>query len=333
MENTALYSDIHFSSPVVDAHCDTLTVLRKQNRRLGQKSGAGHVDLPRLLSGGVNLQFFAAFVGPDYRDDPLARALEIFDLFFEEMNACADLAEPVFAYPDIERAISRGKVAALLTVEGGEALAGRLEVLRMFYRLGVRGLTLTWNGRNELADGVSESGTGGGLTGFGAAVVREMNRLGMVVDVSHISPRGFWDVIRESAGPVIASHSNCRALCDHPRNLEDDQIRALADTGGVVGLCFYPDFVHREAPSLDSWLDHVEYVAGLAGVRCIGIGSDFDGIESVIPEMADATRLPLVTEGLLKRGFSPEEVRMILGGNFLRVLSQVLRDDKKASTI
>lgn len=324
MQKDLKFLDIHFSSTVVDAHCDTLTALRKENRRLGQESGAGHLDLPRLLFGGVNLQFFAAFIAPEYRDNPLARALEILDIFFEEAAAGSDLVEPVLTYPDIDRIISLGKVAAFLTVEGGEALAGRLEVLRIFYRLGVRGLTLTWNGRNELGDGVGESGTGGGLTAFGKAVVREMNRLGMVIDVSHLSPRGFWDVMSESVKPVIASHSNCKALCDHPRNLDDHQIKTLAAGGGVVGLCFYPDFIHKELPRLEYLLDHAVHLASLGGVDCIGIGSDFDGMEAAIPELADVTRLPLFTEGLLKRGFSAEEVRKILGGNLLRVLGRVL---------
>ncbi len=324
MEHGHEYDDIHYTSAVVDAHCDTLTVLVKQGRRLGQKSGAGHVDLPRLIFGGVNLQFFAAFIGPEFRADPLARALEIIDLFYEEMAENACLVEPVYTYDDIQKIISQKKVAALLTLEGGEALAGRIEVLRAFHRLGVRGVTLTWNGRNELGDGVLESGTGGGLTRFGVAVVREMNRLGMVVDVSHLSEHGFRDVLRESGKPVIASHSNCRSLCDHPRNLHDWQIKALAAAGGVVGLCFYPAFVHRNKPSLETWLHHARHLADLAGVDCIGIGSDFDGMEYSIPEIFDSTRLPLVAGGLLKSGFSREEVQKILGGNFLRVLKQVL---------
>lgn len=324
MKNDTLYRDLHFTSTVVDAHCDTLTALEKQGRRLGEKSGAGHLDLPRMFLGGVSLQFFAAFVGPGYKDNPLARALEIFDVFYREMSDNHHLAEPVLSFGDIDRILSGKKVAALLTVEGGEALAGRLEVLRIFYRLGVRGITLTWNGRNELGDGVSEERSGGGLTGFGAAVVREMNRLGMVVDVSHLSESGFRDVLKESGRPVIASHSNCRSLCDHPRNLDDHQIRALAAAGGVVGLSFYPHFVDTLSPSLERWLDHAEHLASIAGVDCIGIGSDFDGMEEAIPELADASCLPLVTLGLLDRGFSGGEVKKILGGNFLRVLSQVL---------
>jgi len=324
MKDRSVSSDLHFSTPVVDAHCDTLTVLGPQCRRLGENCGAGQVDLPRLFAGGVNLQFFAAFIGPRDKDNPLARALEIFDLFHREMLDWADLVEPVYSYQDIVRVLAGKKLAALLTVEGGEALAGRLEVLRIFHRLGVRSLTLTWNGRNQLADGVDESGSGGGLTSFGVSVVREMNRLGMVIDVSHLSPRGFWDVLGQSAKPVIASHSNSRKLCDHPRNLDDRQIKSLAAAGGVMGLCFYPGFVHRQSPGLESWLDHAGHVASLAGVECLGIGSDFDGMDQAIPVVSDVSGLPLVTEGLLRRGFSRPEVEKIIGGNFLRVLSQVL---------
>ena len=324
MQKKHFFMELHSSSPVIDAHCDTLTVLKKQGRNLGQRSVKGHVDLPRLFTGGVNLQFFAAFIDPLYKDNPLVRALEIFDLFYQELSENCDTMESVFSYSDIERVLSKGKIAALLTVEGGEALAGRLEVLRIFYRLGVRCLTLTWNGRNELADGVCESDTGGGLTVFGKAVVSEMNRLGMIIDVSHLSRKGFWEVLERSTKPIVASHSNCRSLCDHPRNLEDDQIKALAKMDGVVGLSFYSSFVHRESPSLESWLDHVEHLAEVAGVDYIGIGSDFDGIEAVISGLTDVSDFPRITEGLLQRGFSEEEVRKILGGNFLRVLKQVL---------
>lgn len=309
--------------PVVDAHCDTITVLREQGRVLGQKSGAGQLDLPRLIFAGVNLQFFAAFIGTKYKN-PLVRANEIFDVFFEEMAFNFDLIEPVFSYDDIDRLFISKKIAALLTVEGGEALSGRLEVLRMFYRIGVRGLTLTWNHKNELGYGVSEASSSG-LTKFGVAVVREMNRLGMVIDVSHLSIDGFWDVIRESSKPVIASHSNCRALCNHKRNLDNQQIKALAGMGGVIGLCFYPDFLDIKNPSLESVLNHAEHIANIVGVDYIGLGSDFDGMDNkVLPGLADVTFLPTVKEGLLRRGFSKTEVQKIFGGNFLRVLRTVL---------
>jgi len=322
------YKEIHACTTVVDAHCDTLTVLKSQKRQLGNLSKEGHIDLPRLILGGVNVQFFASFVSyvsPGIRtDNPLARALEIFDVFYQEMALATDRVEPAFSYNDIERIVAGQKIAALLAVEGGEALAGRIEVLRMFYRLGVRCITLTWNDRNELADGASEYGTGGGLSSFGTAVVKEMNRLGMLIDVSHLSPQGFWDVLKNSEKPVIASHSNTRSICEHQRNLSDDQIKSLAAQGGVMGLCFYPDFVGKKEPSLDMLLDHAVHVADMAGVDCLGLGSDFDGIECTLPELSDVTCLPVVTEGLFKRGFSQTDVQKILGGNFLRVLSQVL---------
>lgn len=316
--------DLHFLSPVLDAHCDPLTALDKQDRRLGQMCDRGHLDLPRLSLGGVNIQFMAAFISDQYRENPLSRAMEVFDTFYREMEDNFELVEPVYTFADINRIISLKKVAALLTVEGGRALCGRMEVLRMFYRLGVRSVTLTWNGRNELGDGVLESGSGGGLTRFGIEVVKEMNSLGMLIDVSHLSESGFWDVVGVTEKPFVASHSNCRAICDHPRNLKDDQIKALAEAGGVMGLCFYPVFLSSGEATLDTFLDHAEHLAQLAGVGCMGIGSDFDGIDSTIPEINDVTRLPLVTEGLLKRGFSDQDVQKILGGNFLRVLEKVL---------
>ncbi len=316
--------NFHFSIPVVDAHCDTLTVLGKQGRKLGVRSDIGHVDLPRLIAGGVNVQFFASFIGPEYKENPLARAMEIFDLFHKEMAVNSSIIEPAYNCADIKRILLKSKIAALLTLEGGEALAGRLEILRIFYLIGVRSITLTWNGRNELADGVLEADTTGGLTIFGREVVREMNRLGMVVDVSHLAPRGFWDVLNESDKPILATHSNCKSLCGHPRNLDDGQIKALSDSGGVMGLCFYPQFVHHRFPTLDYWFNHVEYIANISGVDCIGIGSDFDGINEVIPNLFDAKSFPIITEGLLKRGFSKLEVKKIMGGNILRVLEQVI---------
>lgn len=309
---------------IVDAHCDTLTAMEIQGRRLGEESREGHLDLPRMIKAGVKVQFFAAYISPDCRHYATIRALGLIDSFFREVSDNHQSIEHVRCYSDLERIISLGKVAALLTIEGGEALAGSLAVLRMFYRLGVRSLTLTWNGRNELADGVGESRSGGGLTEFGVAAVKEMNRLGMLIDVSHLAEAGFWDVLSHSEKPVIASHSNSRHLCDHPRNLSDRQIKALASSGGVVGLCFYPPFICRECPSLERLLDHAVHIASLAGVECIGLGTDFDGITSVAPGLEDITCLPALKEGLGLRGFSDSEVQMILGGNFLRVMEQTL---------
>ena len=321
---SSMAQELHRKSVVVDAHCDTLTALLKEKRSLGELSTSGHIDLPRMRAGGINLQFFAAFIAPEYRHTALIRVMEIIDVLYREAEQNAGYMVFVKDKNSLDKAFTEEKIAALLTIEGGEALMGELSVLRMLYLLGVRGLTLTWNGRNELADGVGE-GSAGGLTDFGKAVVREMNSLGMLIDVSHISEKGFWDVLELSAAPVIASHSNCKKLCEHRRNLTDDQILALNQGGGVVGLSFVPQFINSSEADLNSFLDHVDHVAELAGLDCIGLGSDFDGIDTVTAGLEDCTRMPFITEGLLKRGYGEEAIKKILGENFLRVIRKILR--------
>ncbi|MCL6639101.1 MAG: dipeptidase [Firmicutes bacterium] len=316
---------LHRSATVLDAHCDTLTVLGPQERSLSERSAKGHLDLPRLALGGVRVQFFAAFIAPEFKHAPVARALELIDRFYRELEQNAHLLHLVERAADIETALAAGKIAALLAVEGGEALGGELFVLRTLYRLGVRSLTLTWNGRNELADGVGEAAGGGGLTRFGKSVVREMNALGMLVDVSHLAERGFWDVLETSAHPVIASHSNCRALLDHPRNLNDRQLKALAEKGGVAGITFVPEFLAGEGASLEHVLDHIDHAVRVGGVESVGLGSDFDGVDSLPAGLDDCSLYPAITRGLVARGYGGREVEMILGGNFLRVIRQVLR--------
>ncbi|OAT86700.1 dipeptidase [Desulfotomaculum copahuensis] len=318
------HTDLHRRLTVVDAHCDFLSAAEKNRRRLSGGCG-GHVDLPRLKKGGVSLQFFAAFVPPEERELALIRVMEQIDFFYRELAENADAIMSVYNYPDIEKACAQGKIGALLSLEGGDALTGRLTVLRMLYRLGLRSITLTWNGRNELADGVGESGTRGGLTRFGREAVKEMNRLGILIDVSHLAEPGFWDVLAVSGGPLIASHANSRRLCSHPRNLSDDQIRALSARGGVIGLCFYPPFVDADNATLERLLDHAEHIISVGGVECLGLGSDFDGIESTLAGLEDVSCLPRLTEGLARRGYPEEDISRIMGGNFLRVLKTVLK--------
>jgi membrane dipeptidase len=197
------------------------------------------------------------------------------------------------------------------------------------YDLGLRALGLTWFRRTMVADGTGEEEAGGGLTRFGRAVVRECHRLGILVDVSHLSERGFWDVMRVAEGPVIASHSNARALCEHPRNLRDEQLHALAATGGVVGLNACPDFVDPSAPSLDRLLDHAAHMSEVMGPGHVGLGLDLleylPGYEDKrLPGLADASEAPAITAGLLARGASDGEIRGLLGQNWLRVWHQVL---------
>ncbi len=303
-------------------------------RRLGERLADTHVDLPRLIEAGVSGQFFACYIEPEHViHRPLERALELIETFYAEAAANPDRLVPATGPAAIREAGRQGKVAGVLTIEGGEVLQGNLAVLGALHRLGVRALTLTWNFRNALADGVAETRTGGGLTRFGVEVVKEMGRLGMLVDVSHLSERGFWQVLEEATGPVVATHSNARAVCDHPRNLTDDQIKALAARGGVMGLNAAPAFVRQGAgqpgpdgrvvtATLDGLLDHADHVVELVGAEHLGLGLDLDGTWATPEGLADVSDLPALTRGLLERGYPPEAVRAILGGNWLRVMEE-----------
>ncbi len=319
--------NLHHESIVVDMHADTLLDVLKGKRRLADQGKGGHVDLSRLRRGGVRVQFFACFIEPEYKPErALKQALRLLDAFYREEEANRSELQLATSVEEIQGIAAAGKIAAILSIEGGEALERDLGVLRIFYRLGVRSLCLTWNERNYLADGVAEGRAGGGLTRFGVEVVRELNRLGMLVDVSHLGERGFWDVLEVSTSPVIASHSNARALCDHPRNLTDQQIRALAAHGGVVGINFAPHFLAEDGNAcLDAVVAHIEYLLELVGPDHVGLGSDFDGIEKTPRGLEDVRFLPELTEALLARGIDAETVQKVLGRNILRVMDQVFR--------
>jgi len=315
-------SRLHRAAPVVDAHCDALSLL-VERLALGGEEAAGQVTPERLKQGGVNLQCFAVFVAPRHRGSYLRRVLEQIDTFYRFLSLYAGELMPVCDQASLEGALVAGKIGAVLCVEGGHVLEGSLSVLRVLRRLGVSCLTLTWNGRNELADGVLESETGGGLTSFGREVVQEMERLGMVVDVAHLAAAGFWDVLSLTRMPVIASHANARALCNHPRNLADEQVRALAARGGVIGVSFVPEFVDPEKPTLERVVDHIEHLAAVGGVACVGLGSDFDGTPQTVAGLEDPSCLPAITEALVRRGWREEDIRKVLGENFLRVFRDV----------
>lgn len=313
----------HHDCLVVDAHVDTALAVWR-GRSLGRRAAVGHVDLPRLAQGGVNVQVFAHFIEPEYKPErSLPRFLELLDAFLTAVDENAERIAVVTSMGAAAAAVAQGKVAAVLAIEGGEALAGRLAVLRVFYRLGVRLIGLTWNERNDLAVGAGAAGAGGGLTRLGTAVVAEMNRLGMVVDVSHLSDQSFWHVLAVSRQPVVASHSNCRALCNHPRNLTDRQIKALARQGGVMGMNFYPPFVDPAQATVERVVDHIDHVLQLVGPDHVGLGSDFDGIDETPIGLEDVTRLPSLTEAMFQRGWDESTMAKILGGNFSRVFRHV----------
>jgi membrane dipeptidase len=327
---------LHRRATVVDAHIDTLLdimvpparpVKLPTPRNFGERSDKGHVDLPRLVESGVDLQVFAAYIQPEYKiERALHRFMQLADRFYQMLEAHKDRMMLFTKVSDVYEAERNSKIAAMLSIEGGEAVEADLGILRMLHKLGVRAITLTWNERNQIADGAAEGRTKGGLTNFGVELVGEMNKIGMVVDVSHLSDAGFFDVIETTKSPIIASHSNCRSLCNHRRNLTDEMIRLLADNGGVMGMNFAPAFIdeRRDHASLERVLDHVDHVAKLVGVDYIGLGSDFDGIESTPKGLEDVTKMPWFTEGLIRRGYSEDDVLKILGGNFLRVFKKVI---------
>ncbi|MFQ5611996.1 MAG: dipeptidase [Anaerolineae bacterium] len=332
---TANIKQIHAGSIIFDGHCDTLLALREGRRRLGQRVEANpqgsirdaqHLDLPRLIEGGVTAQIFACFVRqPFLPADATNEALRLIDAFYLALEENPDSLLLATTAAGVERAKAEGKVAGILSLEGAEALEGELAPLRMFYRLGVRALGLTWNWRNQAADGLSESRTGGGLTEFGLELVKEANRLGIILDIAHLAPAGVSDVLALSDAPVVASHANARALMDHPRNLSDQQLEGIAASGGLVAVTYVPDFLaeNGRSASLESVLDQIDYLVKTVGIDHVGLGSDFDGFPGVLTGLEDVSRLPALTAGLVRRGYRSEEVAQILGGNYLRVFRQV----------
>ena len=335
---------IHAQSTIVDTHNDTILSLIKSppfisseneptapRRTLGERSEYGQIDIPRVKEGGVNCLLFAMYVSPLYTSR-LLRLVQMLDAFQEEAEKNKDTLAIATNYKEITRAVKDGKIAAVITVEGGEPLEGKIESLRTIYRLGARSLTLTHFPRNELGDG-SGADSGSHLTEFGREVVEEMKRLGMIVDISHLNETGFWDVIDQTKAPLLATHSNCKALCSHHRNLTDDQIKALAENGGVMNLSFCGGFI-KDGVGFDSeavkkvkiedWLDHLDHAVELVGTSHVGIGSDLDG-GCGFPDLSDVTRFPSLTEGMVSRGYSDSDIEKILGGNDLRVFKKVLK--------
>jgi membrane dipeptidase len=319
---------LHQESIVFDGHCDTLLEILAGKRKFEKRSTKGHIDLPRLREGGVTAQVFAVYLEDQYLPaGAVKQTLRMLDTLHHELDAHPDAFTLATKAADIEAAKREGKVAAVVGLEGAEALEGDLATLRMFYRLGVRLLTVAWSRRNQAADGVGEDRTGGGLTTFGVELVHECNRLGILLDISHLAPAGVKEVLEISSQPVIASHSNAYALCAHPRNLTDEQLQAVARKGGVVCVVFVPSFItaDRKDASLEKLLDHIDYIVRVAGIDHVGLGSDFDGFSPPPPVgLEDVTCIPGITAGLVRRGYSETDVRKVLGENFMRVFRQVV---------
>jgi membrane dipeptidase len=296
----------------------------------------GNTDFPRLVESGLTAEFLSAWVDAPYARTPgasYARAMRYVDTIHAFVDRHPDRLRFATTAADVRRAKGEGKVAILIGVEGGHAIENSLDRLRELYARGVRYMTLTWNNGNDWAGssiGVGSTRTGG-LTPFGRDVVREMNRLGMLVDLSHVSDSTFFDAIAVSTAPVIASHSSARAINEVPRNLTDDQLRAVTKNGGVVNVNFYsrfldPDFRTGTQTPFHVLIDHFDHIAKVAGVDHVGIGSDFDGVSALPEGMEDVTRLPRIAQALLDRGYSEADVQKMLGGNMLRVMEQAMKD-------
>ena len=320
---------------VVDMHCDTIGSLwigEKEGKSMQLFENKLHIDLKKMQQGDYLLQNFAMFVFLGRTPDPLENVLEMIDVYYRQLEVNRDLIAPVFSYGDIEKNASEGKMSALLTIEEGAVCKGNPYVLRNLYRQGVRMMTLTWNFENEIGYPNTvvrredyDPAKHYGLKPEGIELVREMNRLGMIVDVSHLSDDGFWDVVKYSDKPFVASHSNARALCNHTRNLTDDMIRALADKGGVTGINFCGDFLNPNAKSrVEDMVRHMKHIVHVGGLGVLGLGTDYDGIDGDL-ELYDCSRMPVLAQEMEKQGFTISQIEAVFHGNVLRVYKDVLR--------
>jgi membrane dipeptidase len=371
---------LHFSSMVVDTHADTTQRLMDGDFDLAARDPKGSVDIPRMKEGGIDAIFFSIWV-PSKVTGPVAarRATEQIQAVRNQVRKHSnDLALAISA-AEVREARKESKISVLLGVEGGHMINSNLSVLRKYFTLGVRYMTLTHSGNAEWADSSTDRPAHNGLNAFGKEVVREMNRLGMIVDVSHVSDKTFRDVLSVSQAPVIASHSDCRTVCDHPRNMSDAMIRELAAKGGVIQINFHVGFLSQEfrnaeradpkinqaiaievhkrcgdkegcqliegdritreyveqgkLPRVD-WIriiDHIDHAVKVAGIDHVGLGSDFDGANMPFG-MEDATKLPKITEALLRKGYSEGDVKKILGENTLRLMEDAERVSREWKT-
>jgi membrane dipeptidase len=375
-------SAIHNSAIVVDTHEDTPQRFLDENYDIGSSDpqDTDFLSLDKAQAGNLGAVFFSIWVYPPTNQGHYARrTLELIDSVYGQINKHPDRMMMCFSAEDIERAHGQHKLAVLMGIEGGHSIENNLSLLRDFYRLGVRYMTLTWSNTTEWADSGGDLANSAvahhnGLTPFGKQVVLEMNRLGMMVDVSHVSDKTFWDVLATTKAPVIASHSSSRALVDVPRNLDDDMLRAVAKNGGVVDVAFPAAFVdkrfnaeaisqhHRmlaaaeeynskraaagllvssddtqrfdlewlaknkipRAP-LKSLIDQIDHVVKVAGVDHVGLGSDSNGRDYLPAGIDSAADFPKITQALLDRGYSADDMKKILGGNMLRVLVDVVQ--------
>ncbi|MCA6489055.1 MAG: dipeptidase [Chitinophagaceae bacterium] len=371
LAQTQSVQKLHKKAIVVDSHNDIITACIEKNVRMDQDlRGKTHSDLQRMKEGGLDVQIFSVWCDGE-KPAPFQFANREMDLLDEVIKNNPDKIALTRTTAEMEQAVKEKKIAALFGVEGGHMIENSLEKLDQIFSRGARYMTLTWNNSTDWATSAwdetykkdSLAKTHKGLTDFGREVVKRMNRLGMMVDLSHVGEQTFWDAIATTRSPVIVSHSNAWSICPVPRNLKDDQILAVGKNGGVIALNFYSGFVdstykkkealfqkaHRKEidsliasgvqteyaltlitekyaaeanearPSLEQLLAHLDHIVRLIGPDHVGIGSDFDGISSSPKGLDDVTSYPLLTDALLKRGFTKKQITNILGGNIIRV--------------
>jgi membrane dipeptidase len=353
----------------IDTHIDTAQRVLIGHVDIAQRLPDGQVDIPRLKEGGMHAPFFALWVPTYYKgSEAVRRTLDLRDAMQGVFDRYPDQIEMATTAGDLERIVKSGKIAAVLTLEGGHQIDDDLAVLRMYHRMGIRAMTLTHFRNNNWADSSTDKPQHNGLTDFGKQVVREMNRIGMIVDISHVSDKTFYDALAVTTKPVIASHSSVRAIAEIPRNMTDDMLKALARNGGVVGINFGAGFVnpkdaraimaningmaaqepnltgkalddfaaqdyarenapltHVSAATIDDVVANIDHIAKVAGIDHVGIGTDFDGIGNDVPKgLEDASKMPALAAALRKKGYNDADVEKVMGGNFLRVIKQVI---------
>ncbi len=313
-------SRLHHDAVVVDLHNDLMLEVQAGKRDVTRRTPVGHSDLPRLREGGVDVQVFALFVHPTEVDRGRTRVSAFLDAFDRLAATHSGALGAATSVAEINALRAEGRLAVVLAVENASALEGDPSFVDALFARGVRMMSLTWNNSNGLADGALES-THGGLTPLGRLVLARMQEGGMMVDVSHLSEKSFWDVLATTHGPIVASHSNAAGLTAHRRNLTDEQLHAIAQRGGVVGVNFVPAFLG--GASLAQILDHATYMVTVMGPDHVALGSDFDGFTGRVNGLEDVSQLANLTAGLVARGQSTQTVKKILGENALRVFRDV----------
>ncbi|MFN3873207.1 MAG: membrane dipeptidase [Ignavibacterium sp.] len=321
-----LLTSFHSVSTLIDLHNDVLEVMvNDTSYHLQQRHNYNHTDIPRLKDGGVDLQFFSVWVSPTQYTNYYQQAQVMLNVFNSELNQNTNSIAQIRNWNEADSVIQHNKIAAVIGVEGGHHIENSIEKLVNLYNAGMRYMTITWNNSTDWAVSAQDSrSTTVGLSDFGRQVIRTMDSLGIIIDVSHTGIKTIQDILQETQNPIIASHSGARALRNHYRNLYDWQIQDIANSGGVIGVVFYPYFLNGSSnASINDVIAHIDYIKNLVGIDYVAIGSDFDGIEVVPLGLEDTTKFPNLTEALFDHGYTREEVEKILYKNFKRVFEQV----------